>query len=315
MEQQKTLSASSIKALESCSWLYWAQYEQKIPQRVNEGAQRGTIAHLIFELLLLPKHKKHFDLIINSGSIEGSPAVKRLVLKHLRKEKILKIDNYKLMDNMILVGLRSNFFGEKHLGATVSNPEFRFELENQSPLYKVRGYIDKFITYPNGKIKIVDYKSSKSKFSGDELEANIQSFVYSLVGYKLLKAKEVVAEFIFLRYSKQPLQQVRPTKEQLSGFEHYLAYLYSLILQFNKNLAQNNLAINNSKNRWLCKTGSWVCPYLNSFKYYALFNENGTIARTAMMKENLKKETGQILKEMWYEGCPGWKNNKIPTKL
>ena len=34
------------------SWKYWCNYHLGIPQAKNEGAIRGTICHLIFELLI-----------------------------------------------------------------------------------------------------------------------------------------------------------------------------------------------------------------------------------------------------------------------
>ena len=56
-----TLSASRIKTAESCSWLYWCKYKLKLPDRSNDGARRGSICHLIFELLGEPRRKKYFD--------------------------------------------------------------------------------------------------------------------------------------------------------------------------------------------------------------------------------------------------------------
>ena len=43
MEKQslKTLSASRIKTLETCSWVYWNNYHTKVPQRSNDGSDRG----------------------------------------------------------------------------------------------------------------------------------------------------------------------------------------------------------------------------------------------------------------------------------
>ncbi|SVE25546.1 uncharacterized protein METZ01_LOCUS478400, partial [marine metagenome] len=36
-------------------------------------------------MLIKKKHKKHFDKISKHGSIDGSPAIVRLVMKHLRE--------------------------------------------------------------------------------------------------------------------------------------------------------------------------------------------------------------------------------------
>ena len=48
-EQNKILSASRIKTLETCSWTYWVNYHLKIPQRSNDGSDRGTICHTVFQ--------------------------------------------------------------------------------------------------------------------------------------------------------------------------------------------------------------------------------------------------------------------------
>ena len=56
--KEKVLSASRLKTLETCSWSYWCNYHLKLPQKQNEGALRGTVCHLVFEMLVKKKHKK-----------------------------------------------------------------------------------------------------------------------------------------------------------------------------------------------------------------------------------------------------------------
>ena len=61
-------------------------------------------------------------------------------------------ENTTLMNDMILVGLRCDFFGT---GGKVDKPEHEFLLENKNPPYKIRGFIDKPILYKKNKqIKI-----------------------------------------------------------------------------------------------------------------------------------------------------------------
>ena len=83
--KEKLLSASRLKTLETCTWSYWCNYHLKLPQKQNEGAQRGTVCHLVFEMLVKKKHRKHYDRIVKANSIDGSPAIVRLVMKHLRQ--------------------------------------------------------------------------------------------------------------------------------------------------------------------------------------------------------------------------------------
>ena len=82
---------------------------------------------------------------------------------------------------MIYVGLSFDFFGK---GGNPDKPEIKFVLENEDPKYKVMGFIDKVIKYKD-KVKIVDYKSSKRKFSKGDLKANMQAMVYTLASKKL----------------------------------------------------------------------------------------------------------------------------------
>ena len=182
--KEKILSASRLKTLETCTWSYWCNYHLKLPQKQNEGAQRGTVCHLVFEMLVKKKHRKHYDRIVKANSIDGSPAIVRLVMKHLRQmEKSSDLpmtneENTTLVWDMIMVGLKHDFFG---WGGKVDNPEFEFLLEKDDPKYKIRGFIDKPVVYKRGKkIKIVDYKSSKYKFRGEELHSNVQAMTYTL---------------------------------------------------------------------------------------------------------------------------------------
>ena len=98
------LSASRVKTLENCSWNYWCNYHLKVPQKKNAGASRGTVCHLIFELLLKDRHKKHFDAIIENHTIDASPPVARLVKKGLINEGFYDEENYELCSAMITVG-------------------------------------------------------------------------------------------------------------------------------------------------------------------------------------------------------------------
>ena len=73
------LSASRIKLLQTCSWSYWARYILKVPDKSNDGASRGTVCHLIFEVLGNPRHLRHYDSIVKGETIKSSDSVYKLV--------------------------------------------------------------------------------------------------------------------------------------------------------------------------------------------------------------------------------------------
>ena len=107
------LSASRIKVAQTCSWQYWAKYILKLPDKSNDGAKRGSICHLVFECLGNPRHKKHYTKILRSKNIFASEPVKRLVLKHARKEQVDDQENIDLIKDMTLNGLNYDFLAKK----------------------------------------------------------------------------------------------------------------------------------------------------------------------------------------------------------
>jgi hypothetical protein len=305
MEKQslKTLSASRIKTLETCSWVYWNNYHTKVPQSQNDGALRGTICHTVFELLLNKKHLKNYKRIIKKNAIDGDEGVDRLVKKLSEKVK-LDESNYKLLNDMILVGLKSDFFGE---GGEIVKPEYDFDITNEEPKYHIKGFIDKPIKIKK-EMHIIDYKSSKYKFRGDDLEANIQAMMYSLASKKLWPKLKPIVKFLFLRFPKQPIQELIFTDEQIKGFEHYLEHINDYINKFNEESARANFAIDNQKNKWMCQVGGWKCPYKDPYKYYVKVNDEGQVVETSL-ENNFKDVKGFKVETRDYEGCPKFQSS------
>jgi len=299
----KVLSASRIKTLETCSWVYWNNYHTKVPQTQNDGALRGTICHTVFEFLLNPKHKKHYNKIIKQNSITGSKAMERLV-KKLKTKVGLDPSNFEILDQMIMVGLKHDFFGE---GGKIVKPEFPFEIKNDSPKYHIKGFIDKPIKKKK-EMHIVDYKSSKYKFRGDDLEANIQAMMYSLASLKIWPKLKPIVKFLFLRFPKQPIQQLSFTEEQIKGFEYYLEHINNYINNFDEDTAQANFAADNEKNKWMCQIGGWKCPYKDSYEYYVKLNTEGEVIESNF-DGNFKETKGFVIEKRSYEGCPKWKRS------
>ena len=231
---------------------------------------------------------------------------------------------------MIGVGLKNDFFGK---GGKIEAPELEFLLENDDPPYKAKGYIDKPIKYRD-KVCIVDYKTSKNKFTELELESNLQAMTYILAAKKTLwpKAKKISVNFLFLRFPDDPVQSIEFSSDQLNGFEYYLSHIYKIINNFSEKDASSNFAAHQpmpKKGEGFCgalncgfakypghkkKNGDpmWHCDFKFPYDYYALLDEDGTIIKTALTKQPLREAVGvgwssakncKIIKKH-YEGCP-----------
>lgn len=309
------LSASKIKTLTNCSWLYYCNYVLKLPKTSNDGARRGTICHSVFELLLKPKHKKHFNLLTTGQSLKSSLAIDRLVKIYANKEGVADADNIALIEQMILTAIKHDFYCQN---ATDVKPEVNFELESED--YQINGFIDKMAIYSNDSVKIWDYKTSKEQFSDSELEYNLQVLMYSLACYRMHKVIPEVS-FLFLRFPKDPVQNAPKCSEgELDGFEEYLSYLSKYLKKFDVNTAKCDLAANNKERRWLCgynkfkgqlkKDGTtmWCCEFKYAFKYFALLDETNKVKKTAFKIEELIPLDGEVIQEMSYSGCPYFKD-------
>ena len=313
-----------MKTLEGCSWLYWCKYILKLPDTTNAGAQKGSICHLILELLLNPRHKKHFTAITKLSDMEASEAVTRLVIKHLKHYGIYEEEHYEDIKNMIPVGLNYDFFGK---GGKLESPEYKFEIENENPKYCIMGYIDKAVSYKKDKKMIIaDYKSGKKKFEGEDLESNLQAMVYSLASKKIWPKLKPIVRFIHLKFGKNPIQELEYNDDTLKGFEYYLEGIYKQMESFNEEASESNLAARQAfpkKNEGfkgplqcgfakypghLKKDGSvmWHCSFKFPYDYYILEDKSGK--QLASSKEEselkLKKKRGQKIIKKHYEGCP-----------
>lgn len=324
MTNDKILSASRMKTFESCSWLYYCKYHLKIPDISNDGAKKGTICHLVFEVLLPSKRKAIAKKIVSNGSVTAAPSVHRLIHKHMKKLELSDTpDNFDDIDQMINVGLRNNFYCK---GADIFKPETEFNISSEDPKYKMRGFIDKVAKYKGNKIKIFDYKSSKKKFVGEDLEINTQAMMYSLWAKKQDPDYEPEVSFVFLKFPRSPFCELKYSDAALAGFEYYMAAMYDKINNFKERDAYRHFAKNDDfpsngefKGPLLCnihaktkgqkkKDGSvmWHCPMKFDLDYFVILDEDDEVIASAFKKEDLSPKDGQRIEERHYEGCPAY---------
>lgn len=303
------LSASKIKTLSTCTWLWHAQYKLKLPRTSNKGADLGTIAHLVLECLLNKRHIKHYIDIHSKKTCLKNKAVSRLIKKHLKK-MFHDESEINTVDQFLQVALNTDFFLS---GFELGETEYKFEIKNEKPKYHILGYIDKYGT-KDGIVKITDYKTQKQRFSGKDLTFNVQAMMYILAAKKLWPTtRKAFVNFIMLRFKKNPVQTVTYSDEVIRGFETYLEYLTEYLQDFTYDKAISDMAAYDPARKMLCggaegfkDDGSvkWQCPFKKPFKYFALLDESGNVIKSEFKREDLKPKNGQSIKELRYEGCP-----------
>lgn len=319
------LSASRLKTLSSCSWVFYAQEILKLPQDSNPKTQLGSICHLILEVLSNPRHRHHYDKIMTfPESIHNSRAVSILASKLIIKYNIpyeIAID----LDDLVLVALRNDFFFE---GAKeVLPPEYEFILDTGK--YRIKGLMDMVAIYDDY-VLIRDYKTQKNKFSDEELKNNIQAKVYQLAIKKLFN-KPAKVEFVLLRHPgtndnrTNHLQVVEcASNEELGGLEFYLENVAEYVEDFGEEKGRLEFAYdkgfpedNSFSGRIQCgrfppghlkKSGepAWECFAKSSKDYYVLINKDGKILKSSLDKSELSMQDGYKIEKRRYNGCPRW---------
>lgn len=339
-EKINYLSASKIKTLQSCSWLYWCKYHLKLPEEGNDGSSRGTICHLIFECLGNPRHKKHYTKILKKKSVWSVPSIKKLIIYHAKKLKIFDKENMELVNEMIINGLSYDFFGNTDGRPTksVSEQEFNIEKNDGEKKYNIRGFIDKLFLYKSKSQAIIrDFKTSKKVFEGKDLTDNLQDLMYSLAVKKLYpEFMQRSSEFLFLKFSlakdllgeegEGVVKMDSLSDDELEGFEFFLTEVQSLVDSFDEESATSNLAADQdfpkdgSFSGPLCcgfakqpnqlkKDGTkmWHCPHKFSYYYWVAEDEEGNQKMTFLTEPDPEKIPTELsLKKSYYKGCPKW---------
>jgi hypothetical protein len=334
MSERVTLSASRIKTALSCSWLYWAKYKLKLPDRGNDGSSRGTVCHEVFEFLGDKKYKKEFNKIIEKQDIFASKKIKDLVLDLAVKEGVGDDTNMKQIKAMTLNGLNYDFFGEQFgkLTEEFSEKDFDFDIQDEDLNYKIRGFIDKLFIYGDKAI-IRDFKSSKDVFKGKELEDNMQDLMYTLAVKKMFpKIKELYSEFLFLKFdlnSKGCIKMPSISDQELKGFEQYLTHVQEYLDNFTEKTAKSNMAAradypkdNSFGGPIMCGkaakgqlkadgTPAWCCSAKFDSEYYQIIDEENKLIDSCFKQDLVEyKEKYKEKKVKFtlykYEGCPAF---------
>jgi hypothetical protein len=334
-ELSTALSASRIKTAQSCSWLYWCKYKLKLPDSSNDGAKRGWICHLIFEVLGDTRRKKYYDKIMKTKDVFCIKSIEKLILKHASKMGVDDPENLELIREMTFNGLSYDFFG-KQLGkptVAVSEQDFEIVCDDGKFKYKIKGFIDKLFLYKSKKFALIrDFKTSKAVFKGSEITDNMQDLMYSLAVKKLFPEYENrQSEFLFLKFdlsednAEGVIKMKSINEEELNGFESQLTEIQKYLDNFSEKDAYSNFATkkgypkdNTFGGKLLCgfasqkgelkKDGNpkWHCPMKFDFFYYHIKNSEGSVISSVTEEEFSEKlvPEGGSYEMKYYSGCP-----------
>ncbi|MGI9357833.1 MAG: PD-(D/E)XK nuclease family protein [Paracoccaceae bacterium] len=342
------LSASRIKTAQQCSWTYWCKYILKLPDRSNDGASKGWICHLIFELLGEPKRIDYYNKIVKEGTVWNIESIKRLIKYHAKKLCVIDQENMEDIDKMIVCGLRYDFFGEEggSIEESFSEKDFALKVDEEGKRYNIRGFIDKLFLYKDKSAIIRDFKTSKQKFKGKEIDDNMQDLMYCLAIKKLYPEYKSISEFLFLKFALEKdifgnpgngvIKMSELSDDVLEGFEYELSGVQNYLENFSEENAKSNFASDQGYPKdgtfggplacgkdgfkickgkpMLDKNGepikAFICAFRKPFEYFALIDKDGNVKKSVYTEDEHEllsiKQEGENIEKREYSGCPAW---------
>ncbi len=302
------VSASRIKLLTKCSYQFYLQEIEKLPQRKWSRTQQGQIIHSIFESLLARKRIKTLEYIIIKGfDINHYPNIIRYIHTYHRNKDNLGDYTIESMGEMLKIAFMSikpyftdsegNFTPPKRYS---SEERFEFKVGDAT----LSGFIDMLIELSNGEMIILDLKSQKNRFTKDEMSDNIQAFMYQLAVYeKYGKLAKVI--FVMLRHppttrTPEKFLQVVPATPicALSGLKQYVTGLYHQVNSFGLKEALSSPC----QDYGFCRN---VCTYFQEFKYQSLRKKlDNTLVKNFMLDEKVKVCDDEFIEIRTSHKCP-----------
>jgi len=203
------LSPSKVKTVQSCSLKFWYNYkahqygdEQNrcgLPTYSNSGALRGDCTHRVLECLSNTKRRERVEKMIQFKDPWIDEPTKRLAQLIANKNRVGDEENFEMIRQFILAAIQEDFYCD---GADSVEIEKNFVIEGDG--FILNGFIDKSAIWGD-KVKIIDYKTSKKKFTKDELSFNLQNYFYTFAEQKpfssaasVISSKSFQLSFILL---------------------------------------------------------------------------------------------------------------------
>lgn len=164
------VSSSKISDLLRCTLSFYYKNVDKIPERSHWKTSVGSCLHNIVEYLLKPRRRATLARILSDGFVMANhPSIARYCRQFKHHHNLTLWDGTDMEGMLVLTFSTLKPYLEN--GQFLS--EQRFELKHGDA--NITGYVD--IAAIGANKRILDMKTKKDRFSGDELVNNIQAAI------------------------------------------------------------------------------------------------------------------------------------------
>lgn len=299
MNKKIKLSATRVNTFLSCKQKYWFSYVEHLPKVANPAFKLGTACHETLEFAgIIWKEKSEFT----------KSDIKKIMDKYdvvSIQEGITEMTIHK--EGRDLVKKRLNNFT---VGQKIIDLEFKFGFgkgtkdvttDDGIPLI---GAIDKVEEIDQDTLLIVDYKTSKTAPTSDQIKGDLQLSIYDLVAHKVWpQYKRIILSLDFLKHD---ILYTYRTDEEREEFSDYLTQVYNQMVGLKEGNVKASL---NIFCPWCdfkeyCSTYQKACKkskydFLSVMKYTdeRLVSEWSTVKSIKKILEVRERELGQVIIE------------------
>lgn len=231
------LSATRINSFLSCKQKYYFQYVKKLPRLSKPAFKLGLACHESLELA--------GKIWMEKGKFSKADKEKIFALYNeiSIKEGIEEMDVHALGKDLVESRLKSFSLGNKIISLeekfgfwSGKNADFKTKLG-----VPVMGAMDKVVELDNDSLIVVDYKTSKTVPTPDQLKDDLQLSLYDLVASIMWPHYErVILCLDMLKHD--PIYTYR-TPEQRKEFDKYLLEVYNQMVAFKEKDAKPSLQV------------------------------------------------------------------------
>ena len=297
-EKVLKLSSTRINTFLQCKLKYWYNYFEHLPKLENPAFKLGLAVH---ESLELAGHKWMERGLFNE---EDTKEILDVFDKVAIREGIENLSVYQ--EGRRLVQNRLNEFD---LGKGIISLEYRFgdnggaDVVTEEGVYLV-GAMDKVIEVDEDTLLIVDYKTSKTIPTSDQLKSDIQLSIYDVAAS--MKWPKYKRNILALDLLKSEILYTYRTNESRQLFKHYLKNLRDAMAVFDKKeaIASLNMFCPWCDYKDYCPTYKEACEksdykFLSVLNYTSgeLIKEWKTVRDTKKILEERERELSMIMIE------------------
>lgn len=272
------LSATRIETFLECKYKYYCSYIERLPKVPSPAFKLGTAVHEALEFagnIWMEKGKfdktdkrKILDVYTKAGIREGMGDM--TIFKEGRYLVENKLSRFELGKSIIGLEIKFGFAGTEDVTTRHGVP--------------LMGAIDKVVEFDEETLIIIDYKTSKTAPTADQLKDHTQLSIYDLVAS--LKWPQYKRVILGLDLLKHDIAYSYRTVDERALFEEYLKEVYDQMIAFEKKNAKAQLNI--------------FCPwcdykeYCSEYKRACKKSDQKFLAATSLPDEDIFKEWSEV---------------------